>query len=159
MKTVWFGWLIIGKLLIPPKRGTSNHIFVSFVSKEIKFLSWHGACSVLLATFGRFRCFCRRFFFAPLWHLTSPHQNCQIVTTWDRRGAPFSSLQRFSNSLRQFPQLLSMTPNHLLQSTQSVCSLGKVKRTPSTWGFAVPFSRSSSQTWISLLHLCAIIQF
>lgn len=34
MKTIWFGWLIIGKLLITPKRGISNHISVSFVSTE-----------------------------------------------------------------------------------------------------------------------------
>lgn len=76
MKTIWFGWLIIGKLLIPPKRGTSNHIFVSFVSKEIKFLSWHGACAVLLATFGTFLLLLQ-VVFAPLLHPTSPElPNC-----------------------------------------------------------------------------------
>lgn len=98
MKTIWFGWLIIGKLLIPPKRGTSNHIFVSFVSKEIKFLSWHRACAVLLAAFGTLHLFAA--VSCPLWHLTLPHLSCQAVTPWDMRfGSSLSESQLFTEAV------------------------------------------------------------
>lgn len=120
MKTIWFGWLIIGKLLMPPKHGTSNHIFVSFVSKEVQFLSWHWARAVLLAIFGTQHCIAAVSCPTLTPHLVPPH-SCQAVTTWDMSiQLQLSTLQWLSSSLRQFSQLLLLTPNDTLHNLQEV---------------------------------------
>lgn len=158
MKTIWFGWLIIGKLLIPPKCGTSNHIFVSFVSKEIKFLSWHRACAVPLAMFGTLCCFAAvscptlTLYLGPL---ELPSSDCLGYEV----GLQFSRLQWLSCSPRQVSQLLTLTPNHTHSNQhEGFAALGKPRDHPAPEDLQY-LSRRSSQTWISLLHLHAIIQF
>lgn len=155
MKTIWFGWLIIGKLLIPPKRGTSNHIFVSFVSREIKFLSWHRACAVLLAASGTLHPFA-----AVSCPALTPDLAPPQLPSRDPLGhevwLQFIRLQWLSSSLRQFSQLFTLTPNDThpnqhkeqpWESQEDTQHLRYLSLSP----------RRSSQTWNSLLHLDAII--
>lgn len=53
-------------------------------------------------------------------HLVPPH-SCQAVTTWDMSiQLQLSTLQWLSSSLRQFSQLLVLTPNDTLHNLQEV---------------------------------------
>lgn len=136
MKTISFGWLIIGKLLITPKRSTSNHnCFVCQL--QIQFLCWHRACTVLLAA-------------SDTQHLTAaasyPTPTPHVAPPGLPNGNTWSS-----------SQLLTLTPNHALCNQHSL-QPWNVKMICSSWGFAVPFQKVFLKMELPLLQLCRFKQ-